>query len=257
MNWAIQSKLLPLCLADHLFCVVCDALAQAEAETGLSPVEIWSEALNVSARLAQTPRPDMAFRLQRGLLARRYASLRAPENARCAVLTVLLYMLAAAPGRVDDHPQKSLCVLVAREVMGMPLHGILLAAIGQTELQEEKAGRFVVPKEYLNASKAWKAEEQQEAKSDWIDMAGLVDETLETYSASVGEAVLSVLSAYNDHHDHCIQPHVDRLRNSLRERNRQSSEARRIEVGSGATYNETVNQQSIQQLIPQLTKGQA
>ena len=249
----VRQKLLPLCLADQLFCVMYDALEATVPETGLAPEEAWCEASAVASRLGQSPRPDIAIRQEQSVLAQRYASLDHPESTLCAVFTVLLHMLASASRDMGDNPNSALCVEVARRVMEHPLYGDMCRMVRQSESAEERQGRFVLshPKNYLKASPL-SPEAQEEA--DTIGVGELVEEALETYSASLCESVLSVLSAYNDRHGHRIQPHVTHLREGLNELRRKAAETRRIE--NNGTYNEHVGQQNVGLLSATSVSGQ-
>lgn len=253
LGYGIRQKLLPLCLADQLFCIVCNALAEVEAETALSPEEVWSEALNVAGRLGDSPRPDIALRQEYRFLAVRYASLSYPdghreerkaedaERTRCAVCTVLLFMLASASKKWDDNPNKGLSQCLAGYLCDMPFYDRLCLLIRENEAEEERMGRFVSPKDYLK--EAGRREKAFTGSGDLMRVGDLVDETLETFSIPVCENVLSVLCAYNDKHGHAIQPHVTRLREGLYGLRRQGAEPRKIE--NHGTYNEQVTQQNV------------
>lgn len=249
----VRQKLLPLCLADQLFCVMYDALEAAAPETGLAPEEAWCEASAVAARLGGSPRPDIAIRQEQSVLVQRYASLDHPESALCAVFTVLLHMLASASRNMDDNPNRVLCVEVARRIMEHPLYGAMCRTVRQSESVEEGRGRFVLshPRNYLEAPSL--SPEMQETEGS-IDVEELVEVALETCSASLCESVLSVLSAYNDRHGHRIQPHVTHLREGLNELRRKAAETRRIE--NNGTYNEHVGQQNVGLLSATSVSGQ-
>lgn len=241
ISWGLRQKLAPLCLADQLFCVLYAPLADAEAETGLSPEEVWCEALAVSARLGRTPRPDIALRLEQGFLARRYAALPHPGGAQCAVLTVLLFMLADVPAEARGGTHAALCRHVARQLNGHPLHEGLCASISRSEEDEEAEGRPVPERDYLHESAPPSA--LQPGAADTLPVADLVDEALATCSAGQCEAVLAVLARYDYHHAHAIEPHVGRLRQGLDELRRRATEAR--EINNHGTYIEQVGTQHL------------
>lgn len=248
-----RQKLLPLCLADQLFCVMYDALEATVPETGLAPEEVWCEASAVAARLGRSPRPDISVRLEQSVLAQRYASLPHPESAFCAVFTVLLHMLVSASRNMEDNPNRALCVEVVRQVMEHPLYRFMCRVVRQSESAEEGQGRFVLssPKNYLEAPPFFP---ESQKMIDAINVEELVEETLATSSVSLCESVLSVLSAYNDGHGHCIQPHVTHLREGLNELRRKATDTRRIE--NHGTYNERVGQQNVGLLPGTSASGQ-
>ena len=242
MSWGMRQKLVPLCLVDQLFCVLYAPLADAETEISLSPEEVWCEALAVSARLGRTPRPDIALRQEQGFLTQRYAALSHPEDTLCAVLTVLLFMLADVPAEAQGASHTALCRHVARQLNGHPLHENLCASISHSEEYEEAEGRTIPGRDYLHEA-ALPSALQPEAAADTLPVADLVDEALATCSIDHCEAVLAVLARYDYRHAHAIEPHIDRLREGVDELRRRATEAR--EINNHGTYIEQVGTQQI------------
>lgn len=160
MDWEIRRNVLNVCLCDQLFCVVYQALQEAETESGLSPEEVWCEALGVMQRIVRLPRPEIAFRQEKSYLLARYDTfacadgshtVRGQEPARqtvCTVFTTLLFMLAAASGQISSNPYRKLCIGIARDLDGNPLYKSLYARIRASEKEEEQEGRYVDVQDY-------------------------------------------------------------------------------------------------------------
>lgn len=241
MDCDTLQRLNPFCLADPLFCVLYIPLLDAEAETGLAPEEVWCEALAVSVRLGRSPRPDLALRQEQRYLGLRYTELVHPDDARIAVLTVLLFMLAAVPAEVQGEAYARLLLDVSRQLNGHPLHESLCASIRRSEEAEEAEGRFVGGKNYLKESAIPLAIGAEETGALHAD--DLVDEALRSASVDHCDSLLALLSDYDYRHGHAIEPQINRLREGLGELRRRATEARKME--NYGIYNEQVGSQHL------------
>lgn len=237
MDWEIRRNVLNVCLCDQLFCVVYQALQEAETESGLSPEEVWCEALGVMQRIVRLPRPEIAFRQEKSYLLARYDTfacadgshtVRGQEPARqtvCTVFTTLLFMLAAASGQISSNPYRKLCIGIARDLDGNPLYKSLYARIRASEKEEEQEGRYVDVQDY--ATHDAPAGTQKETHT--LEVDELVETVCGMHSAACYEQVIQVLSRYNDSHGHRFQQSVDKLRNRLDTLRRAASEPRMTE----------------------------
>lgn len=237
MSWEMKRSVLDVCLCDQLFCVVYQALLEVETESGLSPEEVWCEALGVMHRIGRLPRPDLAFRQEKRYLMARYDTFagtdgtcivrgqEAAEQSVCTVCTVLLYMLATASGQVASNPYRELCVGIVRELDGLALYRSLRELICTSEGEEELAGRYVHVQDYA----AHDAPEPSHTEAHTLEVDELVETVCSMHSASCYEQVILLLSRYNDCHGHRLQQEVDLLRERLDALRRTLSEPRLTE----------------------------
>lgn len=237
MDWEVRRKVLDVCLHDQLFCVVYQALQDTEAESGLSPEEVWCEALGVMRRIVGLPRPDIAIRQEKGYLLARYdtfageggaCTVRGQEPAGqtvCTVFTVLLHMLAASSEQPEENPYRELCFYIEREYAGCALYRSLRERIRLSERKEEQAGRYVSIQDYARQSVPEIAWDEVHT----LEVDELVKIVCDTHSVDCYEQAIHLLSRYNDHHGHRFQQVVDELRDRLDALRRRLTEPRLTE----------------------------